>query len=62
MKIYIQRKDEQLYVKQVVKQNLRGRVDPYRLMRTIKTAKDTPGNFADILRWADVVGHDVEEL
>ena len=62
MKIYIQRKDGQLYVKSAVKQNLAGRRDPYRMMRTIKTVKDTPANFADILRWADVVGHEVEEL
>ena len=41
MKIYIQRRDGQLYVKQVVKQNLAGRLDPYRMMRTIKTVEDT---------------------
>ena len=62
MKIYIQRKDGQLYVKQVVKQNRSGRLDPYRTMRTIKTVEDTPENVADILRWADAVGHEVEEL
>ena len=62
MKIYIERKDGQLYVKQVVNQNLRVRLEPYRLMRTIKTVKDTPSNFTDILRWANAVGHDVEEL
>ena len=62
MKIYIQRKDGQLYVKPVVNQNLPERLDPYRMMRTIKTLKDTPANFADVLRWADAVGHEVEEL
>ena len=62
MKIYIQRKDGQLHVKFAVKQNLAGRRDPYRLIRTIKTVKDTPGNLADILRWADTVGREVEEF
>ncbi len=62
MKIYIERKDGQLFVKQVVKQNRSGSLGPYRMMRTIKTVKDTPTNYADILRWADVVGHEVEEL
>ncbi len=62
MKIYVQREDGQLYVKFAVKQNLAERRDPYRLMRTIKTVKDTPAKFADVLRWADAVGHEVEEF
>ena len=62
MKLFIERKDGQLYVQQVVNQNLRSRLDPYRIMRTLKTVKDTPANFANILRWANAVGHDVEEL
>ena len=61
MKILITRKDGQLYVQQVVNQNVPERLDPYRITRTIKTVKDTPANFADILRWANVVGHEVEE-
>lgn len=62
MKICIERKDGRLYVKYVVKQNSPGRPDPFRLMRTIKTVKDTPANFADVLRWADAMGREVEEL
>jgi len=59
MNIIIQRKDGQIKVKQIVKTNLHEVRDLY---RTIKTMEDTPENHADILRWADAVGHTVEEL
>ncbi len=59
MIIYLERHNGQIKVKQIVKTNLHEVRDLY---RTIKTVKDTPANYADILRWADAVGHEVEEL
>jgi len=59
MQIYIQRKNGTILVKQVVKAKLYPGKDLY---RTIKTIKDTPEHLADILRWADVVGHTVLDL
>ena len=59
MKIYIQRHDGYITVKKRIKKHPHNRNDIY---RKIKTVKDTPANLADILRWADALGYDVEEL
>ncbi len=61
MKIVIQREDGLIKVKKPVMQRLSPRPDPHRMMRTMKTVKDTPENYKDILRWAEVVGYEVEE-
>ena len=62
MKLFIQRRDGEIRVLQEVNKTIPSRRDPFTVMRTFKTVKDTPTNFADILRWADVVGHTIEEL
>ncbi len=31
------------------------------IFHTLREVKDTPKNYKDILRWADVVGHTIEE-
>ena len=59
MKIYIERHNGYIDVKQKVKTRLSESHDLY---RTIKTVKDTPTSYKDLLRWADAVGHTVEEL
>ncbi len=61
MKIVIQREDGLIKVKKPVVQRLSPRPDSHRAMRTMKTVEDTPANYKDILRWADVVGYEVEE-
>ena len=59
MTIYITRKDGQIKVKKKTKRNPLQRRHVY---YTIKTVKDTPKNFGDILRWANALGYDTEEL
>ena len=57
MKFYIERRDGMIRVRQKVTMRLRDR----ELFRTRKEVKDTRENYKDILRWADVVGHTIEE-
>ena len=57
MKLYIDRRDGMIRVQ--VKVN--SRPNKGVTFRTIREAKDTPKNFKDILRWADAVGHTIEE-
>ncbi len=58
MKIYIERRDGMIRVQQKV--NVRLPEMP-EMFRTRREVKDTPKNYKDILRWADVVGHTIEE-
>ena len=58
MKIYLERHNGYIDVKKKIKTSP---YNPHDLYRIIKTVKDTPENFADILRWANLVGHVVEE-
>ena len=57
MKLYIERRHGTIHVQQ--------KVDSHwwraHMFRTLKSVKDTPDNFADILRWANAVGHTLEE-
>lgn len=58
MKLYLKRKDGMIHLMQQVHQ----RLEPSRkYLRIMKTVKDTPQNYDDILRWANVVGHTIEE-
>ena len=59
MKLYLKRKDGFIHVMQQVHHRVEsGR----RYLRTLKTVEDTPQNYDDIKRWAEVVGHDLEEI
>lgn len=60
MKIYLERKDGQLYVKQKTRQKKLEGARLHPPMRTMKVVKDTPENLDDIKRWAEAVGHTVE--
>ena len=58
VKFYIERRDGMIRVRQKV--NVRLRDDE--LFRTRKEVKDTRENYKDILRWADIMGHTIEEM
>ena len=56
LRLFIRRQDGTIYVQQKVKTRTgRGRYF------TLREAKDTLANYKDILRWADAVGHTLEE-
>ena len=57
MKLYIERRDGMIRVQQKVK----ARLYDQEWFHTLRSVKDTPENYKDILRWADVVGHTIEE-
>ena len=58
LKLYIERRDGMIRIRQ--KLNIRV---PVRRgsFRTLREVEDTPENHKDILRWADVMGHTLEE-
>lgn len=58
MKLCIQRKDGLIKVQQLVTHRLPQSRNTF---RAIKTVKATSKNFADILLWAETVGHTIEE-
>ena len=58
MKLYIERRDGMIRVQRKLNMPL---PEWRRIFRTLKEAKDTPENYKDILRWADVMGHTLEE-
>ena len=57
MKFYIERRDGVIRVQQKVTARLIG----YEWFRTHREVKNTPENYKDILRCADVMGHTIEE-
>ena len=58
LNLYIERRNGMIRVRQKV--NMQSS-DKRKMFRTLKTVKDTPKNYKDILRWADFLGHTVEE-
>jgi len=58
MKLYIDRRDGMIRVRQKANIPL---PDKRKIFRTLRTVKDTPENYKDIQRWADAVGHTIEE-
>ncbi len=57
MKLYIERRDGMIRVRQIVKARWNDRA----WLSTVKKVNDTPANYKDLLRWADLVGHTIEE-
>ncbi len=57
MKFYIERRDGMIRVQQKVSARRSG----HEWFRTRRSVKDTPENYKDILRWADFLGHTIEE-
>ncbi len=62
MKLYLERKDGKILIKQRVRKKIPGRRDPHSIMRTMKIVDDTPENLTDVKRWANAVGHDLEKI
>ena len=58
MKVNLPRRDGMIRVRQKV--NMQSS-DKRKMFRTLRTVKDTPENYKDILRWADLMGHTIEE-
>ena len=58
MKLYIERRDGMIRVQMKHTSQPLVKRETY---RTVKEVEDTPENFADIERWADTVGHTLEE-
>ncbi len=58
LKLYIERRDGMIRVQQKVNSRL---PETREMFRSLKVVEDTPENLKDILRWADVVGHTIEE-
>ena len=58
VKFYLERRDGMIRVRQKVNVRLRHG----ELFRTRREVKDTRENYKDILRWADVMGHTIEEM
>ena len=59
MNLFLEQKIGNIFIRQQVHH----RVESSRnYLRTMKTVKDTPQNYDDIKRWAEVVGHDLEEI
>jgi len=56
MKLYLERHDGMIRIQQKVNVRL---PETRKMFRIIRTVKDTPENYKDILRWADVVGHTI---
>ncbi len=44
-----------------VQQKVKARLYDQEWFRRFRSAKDTPENYKDILRWADFMGHTIEE-
>ena len=57
MKLYIERRDGMIRLLQKVKTRRPNR----EWFGTYKEVEDTPENYKDLRRWADVVGHVIEE-
>ena len=58
MKLYLERHDGMIRVQQKLNMRLPEMRDVF---STLREVTDTPENYKDILRWADVVGHTLEE-
>ena len=58
MKLYIERRDGMLRIQQ--KLNMRP-PDKREWIRTYRVVEDTPENYKDILRWADLMEHMIEK-
>ena len=58
MKLYLERHDGMIRVQQKLNMRLPEMRDVF---STLREVKDTPENYKDILRWADVVGHTIEK-
>lgn len=57
MRCYIERRDGMIRIQQKVNPRL---LD-VQCFRTRRSLKDTPENYRDILPWADVMGHTIDE-
>ena len=57
MKLYIERRDGRIFLQQKIKTRM-GNQDTYSMYKEVK---DTPENYKDLLRWANVVGHTIED-
>lgn len=57
MKLYLERHDGKIHVQKKVDMPLGNR----NWFRTFKSVDDTPANYKDLQRWAEVVGHTLEE-
>ena len=58
MKLYIERRDGMIRVRQKANIPL---PDKRKIFRTLRLVTDTPENYKNLLRWADSLAHTIEE-